>query len=67
VGVAQRCTHLTSVTGVDDRGIVLLLRLWVPDADGSATFRIAVGISTVVHHARRQCDDALIGAMESTA
>lgn len=65
--VAQKCTHLTSVTGVDDRGIVLLLRLWVPDADGSATFRIAVGISTVVHHARRQCDDALIGAMESTA
>jgi len=67
VGVAQNFTHLTSVTGVDDRGIVLLLRLWVPDADGFATFRIAVGISAVVHHARRQCDDELIGAMESTA
>lgn len=67
VGIAQRYTHLTSKTGIDDRGVVLLVRLWVPDADGFATFWIAVGVSAVAHHAWRQCGDELIGAMESTA
>lgn len=67
VRAAQRFTHLTSKTSIDDRGIVLLVCLWVPDGDGFATSRIAVGVSAVIHHARRQCDDELIGAMESTA
>jgi len=40
-------TNLTSITGVDDGGRVLLLRLWVPDADNFATFGIIIEVSAI--------------------
>jgi len=46
---------------------VLLLSLWIPNVDGFATFWIAVWVSAIVHHARRQSDNEIIGAMASSA
>jgi hypothetical protein len=45
---------------------VLLFRPGVPDADGFATFGIAIWVSAIVHHAGRQCSDQFVGAMKST-